>query len=115
MNRIKSLRLKNKLTQTELAKYLNVAQNTISYWEQGKYDIDNESLTKLADLFRCSTDYLLGRETKNPVTENDDGKSENIIVIHRNGKRHVYHLSKEKLDALKPSLEELDSMDEPNL
>lgn len=44
MNRIKSLRLKNKLTQTELAKYMNVAQNTISYWEQGKYDIDNESL-----------------------------------------------------------------------
>ncbi|MFG6319566.1 MAG: helix-turn-helix domain-containing protein [Clostridia bacterium] len=33
MNRIKEFRNKKKLTQTELAKEMNVKQNTISDWE----------------------------------------------------------------------------------
>lgn len=36
MNRIKELRIKRGLTQSELAQMLNIAQNTLSYWETGK-------------------------------------------------------------------------------
>lgn len=48
-NRIKELRQGHGVTQAALAKYLGVAQNTLSYWEQGKYDVDNASLQKIAD------------------------------------------------------------------
>ena len=32
----------------------------MSYWEQGKFDIDTESLKKLSDYFDCSVDFILG-------------------------------------------------------
>ena len=69
LNRIKELRQERKITQSVLANYLGVAQNTLSYWEQGKYDIDNESLNKIADYFNVSVDYLLGRSNTpaNPI------------------------------------------------
>lgn len=69
LNRIKELRQERKITQSVLANYLGVAQNTLSYWEQGKYDIDNESLKKIADYFNVSVDYLLGRSNApaNPI------------------------------------------------
>jgi len=58
-NRIKEIRQKRRITQAELAKQIGVAQNTLSYWENGKYDVDNDSLKKIADYFQVSTDYLL--------------------------------------------------------
>ena len=60
MNRIKDLRTDKKLSQNQLAKELNVAQNTISQWERGIRDLDGETLTKLASYFDVSIDYLLG-------------------------------------------------------
>ena len=59
MNRIKELRKEINMTQSELAKKLNVAQNTISNWENESRDIDNESLVKLSEIFEASTDYIL--------------------------------------------------------
>lgn len=60
-NRIRELRQAYGIKQAELAKYLGVAQNTLSYWEQGKYDVDNASLQKIADYFNCSVDCVLCR------------------------------------------------------
>ena len=61
-NRIKELRQSRGITQSVLAKYLGVAQNTLSYWEQGKYDVDNLSLQRIANYFGVSIDALLGNE-----------------------------------------------------
>lgn len=67
MNRIKELRMQKGLLQKDLAVILKVAQNTLSYWEQGKFQPDTDTLKKLADYFNVSVDYLLGR-TDNPDT-----------------------------------------------
>jgi transcriptional regulator with XRE-family HTH domain len=48
------------MTQKELAKHLQVADSTLSYWEMGKYEPDNESLMKLSRFFRVPIDYILG-------------------------------------------------------
>ncbi len=61
-NNIKKLRTAYGVTQSALAKKLGIAQNTLSYWEQGKYDVDTESLKKIADFFNCSVDCVLGLE-----------------------------------------------------
>ena len=62
MNRIKELRKAKGMLQKELADELQVAQNTLSYWEQGKFQPDNAMLEKIADFFGVSVDYLLGRD-----------------------------------------------------
>ncbi len=61
MNRIKELRLEKDLKQAELAKILKVAQNTLSTWENGKYEPDLQAINQLASFFNVSVDYLLGR------------------------------------------------------
>ena len=59
MNRIKALREARGLKQAELADMLNVSQATLSNWERGVHDLDNESLANLAGFFNCTIDYLL--------------------------------------------------------
>lgn len=61
MNRLKPLRNSLNITQKELASFLGINQNTYSYWENGKVKIDSDSLSKLADYFDVSIDYLLGK------------------------------------------------------
>lgn len=60
--RLKELRLKKGLTQTELGKRLGVKQSTFTNWENGKREPNFETLIKLADLLEVSVDLLLGRE-----------------------------------------------------
>ena len=59
MNRIKELRKQKKITQKELAKHLKIADSTLSYWEQGKYEPDIKSLKMLSSYFNASIDYIL--------------------------------------------------------
>ena len=49
-------------TQTEVAKALNVARNTVSQWENSKRDPDCETLLKLSNFFNVSIDELLGND-----------------------------------------------------
>jgi transcriptional regulator with XRE-family HTH domain len=61
MNRVKELREEKGLRQVELARMLEISQGTLSNWERGVHDPDNEALGQLAQIFDCSVDYLLGR------------------------------------------------------
>lgn len=67
MNNLKALRTKKGLYQKDIANFLNVAVSTYSYWEQGKFEPDSETLKKLADYFGVSVDYLLGRENHTTI------------------------------------------------
>ena len=60
--RLKELRLKKGLTQTELGEKVGVKQNTFTNWENGKREPSFENLIKLADLLEVSLDSLFGRE-----------------------------------------------------
>lgn len=60
--RLKEARKKARLSQQKVADHIGVSQNTYSYWENGKYNVDSESLKKLSALFNVSIDYLLGTE-----------------------------------------------------
>ena len=60
MNRIRELRKQKDMTQKELAKHLQVADSTLSYWEMGRYEPDNEALFTLSRFFQVPIDYLLG-------------------------------------------------------
>lgn len=55
------LRKDKKLSQKELAAIFNLAASTISSYEMGIHSPYVEQLSRFADFFDVSTDYLLGR------------------------------------------------------
>ena len=57
---IKNLRKSHKLTQAELSDILNIGQSTLANFENGKRTIPTDIITKLAQYFNVTTDYLLG-------------------------------------------------------
>lgn len=58
---LKSLRKSQGLSQAELAKQIGFTQQAIARWEMGKNLPDLDTLSKLADIFDVSTDYMIGR------------------------------------------------------
>lgn len=62
--RLRDLREDNDLRQRELAETLNVSQTTYSRYESGELDIPSAALIKLADFYKVSVDYILGRTDK---------------------------------------------------
>ena len=59
--RIRNLREDDDLTQKELSNLLNISQVAYSYYELNKRSIPLELLSKLADFYNTSVDYLLYR------------------------------------------------------
>lgn len=62
-NRINRLRKESGMNQKELGAMLGVGQTTVSAWETGKNEPDNESMHKMAKFFRVSIGYLMGYES----------------------------------------------------
>ena len=58
--RIRLLREKSNMSQTELAKKLNITRSSVNAWELEISVPSTQYLIQLAKLFRVSTDYLLG-------------------------------------------------------
>lgn len=61
MNRLKELRIERGLSQSKLAKMLNISQQSISHYEKGIRDIDNTLVSSFANFFNVSIDYFLGK------------------------------------------------------
>ena len=70
-NRIKELRVKNKVTQEELSKVLQVSTQAVSKWENGGSP-DLELVPSIATYFNVTTDYLF--DMKNSDIVNIDKK-----------------------------------------
>lgn len=106
MNRIREMRKANQMSQGDLAKKLGVAQNTLSTWEIGRHEPDNDALIKIADLFGVSIDYLLGRDEKSsaPQSSTELGKN-TITIIGRNGKMEKIECTEEQIEKIKKMID----------
>ena len=62
--RIRALREDSDLTQTQVAEYLGMSQTGYSQYETGENSIPVDVVVKLADFYKTTTDYLLGRTDK---------------------------------------------------
>ena len=58
---LKELRQKNHYTQDAIAKMLSIAKNTYYQYENGLRKVPTPILERLADIYCCSVDELLGR------------------------------------------------------
>ena len=61
--RLKELRKENGITQSELAKSLNVSRSSIAMYENGERIPSYETLEAISDFFNVSILYLLGKES----------------------------------------------------
>lgn len=62
--RIRALREDSDLTQAQIAEYLGMSQTGYSKYETGENSIPVDVVVKLADFYKTTTDYLLGRTDK---------------------------------------------------
>ena len=69
-HRLRELREDHDLTQKQVADYLGTYQPHYGKYERGERDIPTDYLIRLADLYKTSTDYILGR-TDNPKPYGD--------------------------------------------
>ena len=59
--RVYELRIDNDLTQKQVADYLLCNRQVYARYERGLREIPVSMLIKLADLYKTSVDYILGR------------------------------------------------------
>ena len=64
--RLKQIREENNLTQKQVAEGSGIPLRTYQRYENGEREPSISTLIALADYFKVSTDYLLGR-TDNPA------------------------------------------------
>lgn len=77
--KIKTLREQKGLTQTALSKQLGITRSGVNAWEMGISVPSTQYVVELANLFRVSTDYLLGVDTTSTICVS--GLSEEDIHI----------------------------------
>ena len=61
-DRIKNLRISCGMTQSDLARKLNITRSSVNAWEMGISTPSTTYVVELSQLFHVSTDYLLGLE-----------------------------------------------------
>ena len=59
-DRIKNLRISCGMTQSDLARKLNITRSSVNAWEMGISTPSTTYVVELSQLFHISTDYLLG-------------------------------------------------------
>ena len=59
-DRIKALRESKNYTQNDLAKLLGITRSSVNAWEMGISVPSTQYIVELANIFKVSTDYLLG-------------------------------------------------------
>ena len=64
--KLKELRILNNLSQKEVAVKLDISPSIVSGYETGERTPSTENLLALSYLYKCSTDYLLGKTSDGP-------------------------------------------------
>lgn len=81
--RIKELREKNNLTQSELARRLNITRSSVNAWEMGISIPSTEKLVDICLILHTSSDYLLGLDHNEyvPLNQYDSDEKELIYSL----------------------------------
>lgn len=96
-SRLKDIREDNDLSQLKMAKILHVNRSTYSLWELGINIMPIKYISKFADYFNYSIDYVLGLSNDKNINNNKKGYNKKNV-----GKRLKYirlenKLSQEKM------------------
>lgn len=94
MNRFKECREKARLSQKYVALTLGIKAPSVCDWEKGRTVPSSDNLSKLAELYNVSIDYLLG------VDLNDDLPNDPTAPIRQEAHDLLDKLSDENYQAM---------------
>lgn len=83
--RIRDLRREKDITADELGNAVGVSRFSVSNWETGRNQPNNDILMKLCSYFNVSLDYLMGRtDVKQPYKSTSAIKEDDFLVAFSN-------------------------------
>jgi len=85
--KIKLLRERINLTQSDLARQLGLTRSSVNAWEMGLSVPSTQYIVELAKTFKVSTDYLLGMESAAYISV--EGLSEAKVAVVVELVRHL--------------------------
>lgn len=106
-SRIKEQRAILDISQQKLANLIEVSVDTIRSIEINRAKPSIETLSKLSDVFDCSTDYLLGKtDQPRPITWSHPSKEEALKMLYKQLEQYDHPEDREKLLLFIRSVEE---------
>jgi len=78
--RIKQLRKRANMTQTDLAKKLNITRSSVNAWEMGISVPSTQYIVELSDLFKVSADYILNINDNDTINITNLSEEEKRII-----------------------------------
>lgn len=96
--RLKALRENRGLSQKGLGEEIGVSDVMISMYEQGKKNPSIDTITKMANFFGVSVDYLLGQKLNNKDERDIKKDLDSIMNKVRSGEDGPLHYNGEELD-----------------
>lgn len=112
-NRIRELRKSRNMTMKQLGEVVGVAESTISQYETGKRQPDNETVLKLGEFFDVTVGYILGAEKERATIDviDDDLKEYLDELRNRPEKKLLFSVTKNatksQIEAIVRMIEEM--------
>ena len=110
-NRIRALRKQRGITMKQLGEVVDLAESTISQYETGKREPDNETLLKISEYFGVTVGYLLGVETDTSTAKNNHDILDDADVAFYGTFKGLSEAGKETLRAMARILKEQETKD----
>jgi transcriptional regulator with XRE-family HTH domain len=101
-SRIRELRKRRRLTQTELSEKIGVAQSDLSRMEQGEYKVGLDTLFKILQVFDLKMSEFFG-ETEEPSAEEERQLVAAFQVLPENARREVLDFARFKQTQAAPA------------
>ena len=99
-SRLKMARENKDLSKTEVAKALNIATSSMTYYEQGKAIPSIDKLYALADYYGVTMDWLCGRVNKNDAVLKTEFDVAEVLLAALQFEGIELDVSDEEVDAL---------------
>lgn len=98
-NKIKNYRTKKNITQQELAEYLNTTSQTISRYESGVLEANQEALFKISEYLNVSINELFPDSKTNSFDELELLFDKNKDILTEDDKQYIkFIIEKRKKD-----------------
>lgn len=107
--RLHEVRTGKKISQKELARSLEVSQQTVAKWETGKSTPNPAMIARIASFFQVSGDYLLGLSSAQREGEYEDlsdiAQNADLILLCRKVQNAPAEKREQITDMLKESVQ----------
>ena len=80
--KIKALREQAGISQSQLAKKLDVTRSSVNAWEMGLSTPTTQYIVALAKLFHVSADYILGLESEQTISLRSYSDAEIALILN---------------------------------